>query len=574
MTTPAARLTWLHFSDFHLRVSLGWAQDQVLSSLLRDVEQRYAAASVPDLLFFTGDIAFSGKKEEYERAEDFIRKVAAAVRLPMERVFVIPGNHDIDLDCEEDAITGARALLTTSLEVDRFLGNSGRCKTVFARQRAFREFANRLLPSAPTYTDSSHAHSRLITVGAIRVQVLMLDSTWLAGGGSKDSGQLVLGERQIVECATPSLSCLTFALMHHPVSWLREFEQIPVENLLIQRAHICLRGHVHTPDHRLVAANANSLVTFTAGAAFQSRTADNTYSWNAVDLASGNGEQVSHRYRHVQHSWEANQTQAWTLPVHSPKVDVSDAFRLLQESGARFPAYATCLVIDLQREVPARLTNGKLTFVAWDATMPGIQIPCGDVVRRLRNHFHWRHVWAGEAWLEQLRSVAAELVAAFDALGQTVLEDLRQRETSSEALLESLGGTPAQGSAVAREMRHLLDAGDLPRAREVLHRWRGGAVLRADEVQDLDRLEVFLLLAERRPNDAFILAERVALSTARIARDVAVAARCASDAGDGVRAAALMHQALDEGVAVDDVRTISRVIASTTGDKKLAERVR
>ena len=79
--TPAtpARLSWLHLSDFHLRVSTECSQDVVLATMLDDISTRYTDSERPDLLFLTGDIAFSGKAEEYVHAEEFVRKLCSAL---------------------------------------------------------------------------------------------------------------------------------------------------------------------------------------------------------------------------------------------------------------------------------------------------------------------------------------------------------------------------------------------------------------------------------------------------------------------------------------------------------------
>ena len=185
----SSRISWLHLSDFHLRVSTGWAQDVVLSTMLDDIRARYSGTNRPDLVFLTGDIAFSGKEQEYKFAEDFVRKLCSAISLPIERLCIVPGNHDIDRDCEEDAAVGARKLLVSPTEVDRFFGNEGRRRTLFARQAAFREFANRIMaPLPPTYELASYAHRRTLQIGALRVRVLLLDSSWLASGGPSDAG--------------------------------------------------------------------------------------------------------------------------------------------------------------------------------------------------------------------------------------------------------------------------------------------------------------------------------------------------------------------------------------------------
>src|SRR5688572_32132242 len=124
-------LSWLHISDIHVRESQAWSQDVVLSSLLEDIKTRYGPTG-PDLIFITGDIAFSGKPKEYEIAEEFVRKLLAAVRLSADRLAAVPGNHDIDREVSEDAFHGCRLRLKSSIEVDRFFASEDRRRTMFA----------------------------------------------------------------------------------------------------------------------------------------------------------------------------------------------------------------------------------------------------------------------------------------------------------------------------------------------------------------------------------------------------------------------------------------------------------
>ncbi|WP_235216666.1 metallophosphoesterase [Archangium violaceum] len=49
-----------------------------------------------DLVCFTGDVADWGKPEEYGPATDFIQALLERLSLPVERLFLVPGNHDID----------------------------------------------------------------------------------------------------------------------------------------------------------------------------------------------------------------------------------------------------------------------------------------------------------------------------------------------------------------------------------------------------------------------------------------------------------------------------------------------
>lgn len=150
------KISWLHLSDLHFRKSQRWSQDVVLNSLLEDIRGRHSGTNAPDLIFITGDIAYSGQAEEYVLAEEFIRKLQDATEIDGQRLFLVPGNHDDDREREEDALFGDHQRLSDPLQVDRFLGSDQRRRTLFKRQKAYRAFANRICPpDNGGYTDCS-----------------------------------------------------------------------------------------------------------------------------------------------------------------------------------------------------------------------------------------------------------------------------------------------------------------------------------------------------------------------------------------------------------------------------------
>ncbi|HNG94796.1 MAG TPA: metallophosphoesterase [Acidobacteriota bacterium] len=91
-------LSWLHLSDIHFGEAQGTGRDAVLNRLIDDVrELRERDQLAPDLIFITGDIAWSGKPNQYEKqAKPFLEKLQAAADVEPSRIFLIPGNHDVD----------------------------------------------------------------------------------------------------------------------------------------------------------------------------------------------------------------------------------------------------------------------------------------------------------------------------------------------------------------------------------------------------------------------------------------------------------------------------------------------
>ena len=92
------KLTWLHISDFHVRGGDPYDRDVVLRALVKSVARYRDQGRTPDVIFATGDIAHSGKPNEYEIAESFFNELLSETRLERDRLLLIPGNHDVNRD--------------------------------------------------------------------------------------------------------------------------------------------------------------------------------------------------------------------------------------------------------------------------------------------------------------------------------------------------------------------------------------------------------------------------------------------------------------------------------------------
>lgn len=58
-------IAWLQVSDIHMRLRDEWSQDVVLRAMADSIRQRRAEGLTLDFVLVTGDLAFSGKSEEY-----------------------------------------------------------------------------------------------------------------------------------------------------------------------------------------------------------------------------------------------------------------------------------------------------------------------------------------------------------------------------------------------------------------------------------------------------------------------------------------------------------------------------
>src|SRR5581483_4063687 len=80
MQSENRALTFLHLSDIHFRHRARSStqfdlETQLRKPLLDDIVSKPANGAAYDGLFVTGDIAFGGKKEEYEKAKGWLEEI-------------------------------------------------------------------------------------------------------------------------------------------------------------------------------------------------------------------------------------------------------------------------------------------------------------------------------------------------------------------------------------------------------------------------------------------------------------------------------------------------------------------
>lgn len=98
----------LHLSDIHFRHR--WSgtihdlDSDLRSQLEIDAGQLHDRLGVIHGIIVSGDIAFSGCKEEYRIATDWLYRLCDRLRCDSENVWTVPGNHDVDREAIKRSI--------------------------------------------------------------------------------------------------------------------------------------------------------------------------------------------------------------------------------------------------------------------------------------------------------------------------------------------------------------------------------------------------------------------------------------------------------------------------------------
>jgi len=285
------QVRWLHLSDVHFRDTERWERRTTLEALRRELGEQKLE---PDLVFVTGDVAYSGKPAEYDQAELFFRKLADDLSLdPRERFFIVPGNHDVDQNQIKPAEKRILEGLANEQQVSEILSDADTLRLITRRLQSYCAFTQRLLGPAHGLYPERLARTDVVDVDGTQVGVLSLNSAWTATGTSADKGRLLVGAETVqTALAETEDALLRVALMHHPTADLRDFDQASIDELLAspKGAAFVLRGHRHKTGTLVHRSPSGQTWELAAGATYVEGEWPKGFLFGNLDLKAGKGE--------------------------------------------------------------------------------------------------------------------------------------------------------------------------------------------------------------------------------------------------------------------------------------------
>ncbi|MDQ1354874.1 MAG: hypothetical protein QG657_5183, partial [Acidobacteriota bacterium] len=271
-------ITILHLSDIHFRKK----KDEKNETFRGKVQERLVEAVTGhlkehknlDFVAITGDIAFSGKKKEYDEALEFLGKLKKV--LPKGTEFLaVPGNHDVDRDEIDEFFSIKENIIAKDL-TDKFLENEQKVKDcINIKFNAFRQFIDYLNPGL---YQNKEDYFWVKNYKKKEVAFLGLNSAW-ACEGDKDPLHIALGFPQAVTALDNAKDMTNkIVLLHHPLFncfELKDFNKWSGE--IFEKCPLILHGHVHfdnalglnTPSASCISIGANAVYTHDGYIGFQ-----------------------------------------------------------------------------------------------------------------------------------------------------------------------------------------------------------------------------------------------------------------------------------------------------------------
>lgn len=277
----------LHVSDSHFSQKRTWDQDPVLLGLARDVDVMRAKGREFHAAIHTGDLAQSGRQEEYALADRWLReKLLPAAGLTPRDLWVVAGNHDVDRGRVNDLVRVIQAGLLKEGRQDLVagvLGDPAQRQLLIQRHGAWLDFVNRLgvldAPlDVPWYKLEREIHG-------FRIHFAGLCSSWMSCADT-DQGQLLLGmfqARQVLDGA--ERADLVIAGLHHPPTYFPDFDSGVWEELH-RRCNLILRGHLHRHAGTQLKRPDTTVLELAAGSSYAGSEYANSYQIITIDPGS------------------------------------------------------------------------------------------------------------------------------------------------------------------------------------------------------------------------------------------------------------------------------------------------
>ena len=280
--------------------------------------------------------------------------------------------------------------------------------------------------------------------------------------------RLLVGERQVLNAldvlrGDGEPPHIVTAMAHHPVHLLQDFDRLTVQARIDESCHFLHCGHLHNPETR---PTGDSCLTLAAGASFETRYRQNSYSVITLDLLRGIRTVRIANYRPADMAFSSVWTRDYRIEVMpSGTCEVHElAAMITAQTATAWPHYVAALLLDRKSDLPVPVSGGHAlaSFEVLDA------LPDGDLKRTTIAFLTFRNVlrvlYARQP-LDEIFRQHGEAVAAYCVVLAALCDaepalKARLDEHEGDAVRLAGGESPISFAHTTALLRELADAGD------------------------------------------------------------------------------------------------------------------
>lgn len=242
------KIALLHLSDMHIdSTNCQWLKQKtglIVSAVWNDFSECEKI-----IIVVSGDIAYSGKKEQYDYAKDFFKallkefaqKTLGNIEL-CNKIICVPGNHDCNFEIDDNA----RKMLLASMRSNAGMIDNSVYDIISAVQNDFKEFAKDIMIDK-AYTLSIN-NNVTVNAGGKNILFRLYNTAWMSS--LKEEQNSIIMPLEMIGAEHIDAD-LVISLFHHYYSWVTpscDDNKNRFKKYIMKTSNIVLYGHEHTPS--------------------------------------------------------------------------------------------------------------------------------------------------------------------------------------------------------------------------------------------------------------------------------------------------------------------------------------
>ena len=299
----------LHLSDIHFEKEKNPISDRV--EAIKNVVNKYDISIC--FIVVSGDIAFSGKFDEYQIALGFFTKLKDEIKSAHDSVDIkyvmVPGNHD----CNFDNDTNLRKWLVDNMPrryKDLDTSIIDQCTSV---QKDFFEFLSKFLNIGNLRGFERIYYKQDFSINNYKICFNCYNTAWVSQLHEKQ-GQIVF-PINLVKTANERFD-LVISILHHPYNWFESENVKEFKKHIEQTSDIIITGHEHIIGQAIQAKITGEINEYIEGGILQGDTEkDSEFNVIILDLENKKQKVIQYTWKdNIYHEkWDA--PKFWTLLV-------------------------------------------------------------------------------------------------------------------------------------------------------------------------------------------------------------------------------------------------------------------
>ena len=333
------RILFLHLSDLHIKSDKAYCEFQIK----KIIDSLRTVGPFDKLLFvLSGDVAFSGEKEQYCVANKILNEMST--ELKNKKVYTgsiefvcVPGNHDIEFEKKPRTVSKLNDIYA-NYSYKKYLDAE------LSKQANFFEFAK----GRKCFESDTMLCQKIIDFNGFTIEINLINTGLFSLKSQEDKGLHYIDQSCINKLNTPTGADFVISVMHHSYDWYIDAQKEQLEQALLCKSSLIFFGHEHKIATKQSSRNRQSAIIHAGGSLC------NDDDWTQSAYEYGVLDTDTYTYTIYPHKWNARAAQydnenpeVYTL---TPKPSIEKKLTVLDE-------YKNRLLSDPLRNLSANFTD-------------------------------------------------------------------------------------------------------------------------------------------------------------------------------------------------------------------------